>query len=59
MLRVEERKRMIKIRYLVINAYSSYNMIIGQPNFNIVWASLYTLYLCMKYLLLNGGVEVI
>lgn len=48
----------IKVKYLVIDALSSYNMIIGQPTFNKLDTTLSTLYLCMKYLLSNGRIGV-
>lgn len=50
----------LKVMYLVIDAPSSYNMIIGQPTFNQLSATLSTMYLCMKYMLLlinNQGVS--
>lgn len=49
----------IKVKYLVINALSSYNMIIGQLSFNWLRIDLHTLYLCMKYPFFNGRVGVV
>lgn len=50
---------MIKVRYLVIDSYSLYNIIIGVHAFNILRSSLLTLYLCMKYMISNGHVGVV
>lgn len=55
----EDNSKLIKVRYLVIDAPSPCNMIIGQPTFNQLMASLYTLYLCIKYSHLDGWVRVI
>lgn len=55
----KENSRRIKVRYFVIDAYSSYNMIIGQPVFNQLRAFLSTLYHCMKYSFPDGRVGVI
>lgn len=52
-------KTMFKVRYLVIDAFSSYNMITGWHAFIQLGATLSALYLFMKYLLLDGQVEVI
>lgn len=41
----------IKVKYLVIDAPISYNMIIVHPYFNQLDAILSTLYWCMKYAL--------
>lgn len=57
--RAEEKSRKIKVRYLVINAPSSYNMVMEQYSFNKLGDALSTLYLCMKYPILNGRVGVI
>lgn len=48
----------IKVRYFVIDALSSYNMIIGRPPFDQLGAALSTLYLCMNYPLYDGRVGV-
>lgn len=55
---MEESVGMIKTIYLSTNTSSSYNMIIGKCAFNILGGSLSTLYMCMKYYLPNGRVEV-
>lgn len=47
----------IKVKYLVINAPFSYNMIIGQFSFNWLRIDLHTLYLCMKYPVLMDEFE--
>lgn len=49
----------IKVRYLIVNASSPYNIIIERPTFNVLEASLPTLYLTMKYPLDDGRVGVI
>lgn len=41
--------RSIKVRYLIVNTLSPYNIIIGRPAFNALEAMLSTLYLTMKY----------
>ena len=48
--------RTVRVRYLVINADSPYNIIIGRPSFNALEASLSTLYLTMKFPLGDGRV---
>lgn len=55
----QDHAKETKVNYLVIDAPYSYNMIIGRPSFNRMGAALSTLYLCMKYLLLNGRVGVL
>lgn len=49
----------IKVKYFVIDVYSSYNMIIGRLTFNQLVVALSTLYLCMKYLIFRGRDKVI
>lgn len=44
----------IRVRYLVVNSSSSYNIIIGRPAFNLLGGFLSTKYLVMKYPL-DGG----
>lgn len=46
----------IKIKYLVIDAPSSYIMIIWRLTFNHLGAALSILYLCMKYTLSDGKI---
>lgn len=54
-----ELMKEIKVRYLVIDAPSSYNMIIECLTFNQLGIIVSTLYLCMKYLLSDERVRVI
>jgi hypothetical protein len=49
----------IRVRYLVINSPSSYNIIIGRPSFNLLGAFLSTKFLVMKYPLSDGKVGTI
>lgn len=44
---------MIKVKYLVVDAPSSYNIIMGRYTINLLGVVLSTLYLSMKYLLRN------
>lgn len=48
----------MKVKYLFIEAPSSYNLIIGRPTSNRMGATISTLYLCMKYMLPNGRVGI-
>lgn len=50
---------MIKVKYLMVDVISSYNIIMGQPTVNLLEASLSTLYLSMKYSLPNARVGII
>lgn len=50
-----EHAKQIKAKYLVINAPSSYNKIIGKQAFNQLVTRLSTLYLFLKYLFLQTG----
>lgn len=49
----------IKVRYLVVNTFSSYNIIIDKPTLNSFEIVLSTLYLTIKYPMYNGRVDVI
>lgn len=49
----------IKVKYFVIDVFSSYNMIIRCLTFNQLDVALSTLYLCMKYLISKGRDKVI
>jgi hypothetical protein len=49
----------IRVRYLVVNSPSSYNIIIGRPAFNLLGGFLSTKFLVMKYPLDNGMVGTI
>lgn len=44
---------MITVRYLIVDTSSSYNIIMRLHAFNLLGASLSTLYLSMKYMLPN------
>jgi len=50
-----KQAKTIKIRYLVVNAPNSYNIVIGRPSFNRLGALLSTKFLVMKYPLDDGG----
>lgn len=52
----QDQAKEIKVKYLVIDAPSLYNVIIWRPTFNQMGATLSTLYLCIKYPLLDGRV---
>jgi len=54
-----KQAKAIKIRYLVVNAQNSYNIVIGRPSFNRLGALLSTKFLVMKYPLDDGGVGMI
>ena len=54
-----KQAKVIKIRYLVVNAPNSYNIVIGRPSFNQLGALLSTKSLVMKYPLDDGGVGTI
>lgn len=56
---VEENARLIKVRYLVIDESSSYNMIIGRHSSNQLRTAPSTSYLCMKHPLMDGIVSII
>lgn len=59
MFEEQDHAKEIKVKYLVTDAPSSYDMIIGWLTFNCLGAVFSTLYLCMKYLLPNGRVRVV
>jgi len=54
-----KQAKAIKIRYLVVSAPNSYNIVIGRPSFNRLGALLSTKFLVMKYPLDDGGVGTI
>lgn len=54
-----DKAKGIKVRYLIVNAYSPYNIIKRRLTFNALEVSLSTLYLTMKYPLDDGYVGVI
>lgn len=45
----KDNVKSIKVRYLIVNVASPYNIIIGRPSFNALEATLSTLYLTLKY----------
>jgi hypothetical protein len=49
----------IRVRYLVVNSPSSYNIIIGRPAFNLLGGFLSTKFLVMKYPLDSGKIGTI
>jgi len=54
-----KQAKAIKIRYLIVNAPNSYNIVIGLPSFNRLGALLSTKFLVMKYPLDDGGIGTI
>lgn len=54
-----DNTKSFKVRYLIINASSPYNIIIGIPSFNALEVALSTLYLTLKYPLEDGHVGVL
>lgn len=46
--------KLVKVRYLIVNIVSPYNIIIGRPDFNSLKYALSTMYLTMKYPLSSG-----
>lgn len=44
-----DHTKSIKVRYIIVNVASPYNIIIGRPSFNVMQAVLFTLYLTLKY----------
>ncbi|KAJ1398071.1 Aspartic peptidase domain superfamily [Sesbania bispinosa] len=52
-------EKVVWVKYLVINAPSSYNIIIGRATLNALGAIVSTVHLTMKYPLRNGAIEVI
>ena len=53
MFKLEENANMIKVRYHLVDANFSYNIIMGWHSFNLMEASISIMYMCMKYLLPN------
>lgn len=56
---MEESTQFVNVKYLVIDAPLSYNIIIGHPALKTLEVVLSMLYLSMKYPLGNGHVSVI
>ncbi|GAU43838.1 hypothetical protein TSUD_371170 [Trifolium subterraneum] len=55
-----EDAKTIKVRYLVVKTpFTSYNIIIGRPAFNVLGVVMSTLYLAIKYPLNNGKIGVV
>ena len=50
-----DNARTVRVRYLIINAASPYNIIVGRPSLNALEASLSTLYLTMIFHLVMVG----
>ncbi|MCI35852.1 hypothetical protein A2U01_0057073, partial [Trifolium medium] len=50
---------MIKVRYLVVDSWSVYNVVIGRPTVADLGAVISTLHLTMKYPLGDGMVGVV
>lgn len=46
----------IKVKYLVMDPLTLYNVILGKPSINLLGVVLSTLHLSLKYSLLNGRV---
>ena len=59
LFRSGDNAKSIKVRHLIVNAVSPYNIIISKLTFNSLEASLSTLHLTMKYPLHDGWVRVI
>lgn len=57
--REQDQGKEIKVRYLVIDAPSSYNIFIERHTFNQLGTALSTSYLCMKYPISGERVRVI
>lgn len=55
----EESAGMIKVRCLVIDTFSLYNMNVGRLAFSHMGVTISTLYMCMKYPLSDKRVRVI
>lgn len=55
----KENINRIKVIYIVVGAPSSYNIILGKPNFKLLKATLSMLYLTMHYPLDNERVSII
>lgn len=49
-----ENAKTIDVTYLIVEALSPYNIILGRPTINILGTVVSTLYLSLKYLLPNG-----
>jgi len=52
----EKSSKIIKIQYLVIDANTSYNILMGRPSINRLRAIVSTLYLAMKFPSLSGDI---
>lgn len=46
--------REIEVSYLIVDAMFPYNIILGHPTITVLGEILHTLYLVLKYLLLDG-----
>ena len=48
--------RMVKIRYLIVDAHTSYNILLGTPSLNALGAVVSTCHLAMKFLSALGDI---
>lgn len=49
-----DNAKSVKVRYLIVNVASPYNIIVGKPSFNALEETLSILYLTLKYPLKDG-----
>lgn len=54
-----ESEKSVLVKYLIVNATSPFNIIIGKSSFNALEATLSTLYLTLKYPLKDGRIGII
>lgn len=55
----EASAKTIGVKYLVVDALSSYNAILRRHTINLLWMVFSTLHLTLKYPLLNGRLGVV
>jgi len=48
--------RTVKIQYLIVDAHTSYNILLGRPSLNIVGVVVSTYHLTMKFPSTSGGI---
>jgi len=48
--------RTVKIRYLIVDAHTSYNILLGRPSLNMLGAVISTYHLAMKFLSTSGDI---
>jgi len=51
--------RMVKIRYLIVDAHTSYNILLGRPSLNMLGAVVSTYHLAMKFQLTSGDIMIV